>query len=170
MEFLELIVFMLPCYVANATPVIIGGGSRLDSGIKLADGRALLGKTKSVKGFFGGILAGIIMAGILSLLWPTLIFGNAETLFISGVLLSIGALVGDAAGSFIKRRYNIAPGVHCNVLDQMDFVIVGLVFAYPFAYELYTIPNLAFILIISYILHMGTNVLANRAGIKKVPW
>jgi len=170
MEFLELIVFMLPCYVANGTPVIIGGGLRLDGGIKLSDGRALLGKTKSVKGFLGGILAGIIMAGILAMLWPNLIFGNPETLFISGVLLSVGALIGDAAGSFIKRRMDIAPGKHCMFLDQMDFIAGGLIFAYPFAYEIYTIPNLIFILVISYILHMGTNMLANRAGIKKVPW
>jgi len=63
------------------------------------------------------------MAGILALLWPTLLFGNPETLFLSGVLLSIGALVGDAAGSFIKRRLNISPGKHCMLLDQVDFVV-----------------------------------------------
>jgi len=170
MDFLELIIFMLPCYVANAAPVVIGGGDRLDGGTKLGDGRALLGKTKSVRGFIGGIVAGIVVAGLASLLWPMLLFGNQQILFLSGVLLSIGALVGDAVGSFIKRRMNIGPGKQCMVLDQIDFLVGGLVFAYPVAAVIYTVPNLVFILIVSFILHIGTNILANRAGLKKVPW
>lgn len=170
MDFIELIIFMLPCYAANAAPVIVGGGSRLDGGTTLADGRALLGKTKSVRGFVGGILVGIIVAAIVSVLWPMLLFGNQQALFLSGVLLSVGALVGDALGSFVKRRMDIGPGKQCMVLDQIDFLIGGLVFAYPVAAMIYTIPNLIFILIVSFILHIGTNILANRAGLKKVPW
>ncbi len=170
MEFLEVIIFMLPCYVANAAPVLLGGGARLDMGITLKDKRALLGKTKSIKGFLGGIAAGILAAGALSVLWPTLLFGNPQILFFAGVMLSIGALVGDAVGSFIKRRFGIGAGKQCSILDQTDFVVGGLVFAYPFAYGIYTLPNLIFIIVVSYLLHIGTNVLANRAGLKKVPW
>ncbi|MFP3949574.1 MAG: CDP-2,3-bis-(O-geranylgeranyl)-sn-glycerol synthase [Candidatus Micrarchaeia archaeon] len=170
MVFLELLAFMLPCYVANAAPVLIGGGYRLDGGIKLGDGMGLFGKTKTVQGFAGGIAAGVLASGLISLAWPTLLFGNREVLFLSGSMLAVGALVGDAGGSFIKRRMGIKPGMHSKVLDQADFVIGALVFAYPFAKEVYVLPNIAFILVVSYLLHMGANLAANRAGLKKVPW
>ena len=170
MVFLELLVFMLPCYVANAAPVLVGGGARLDLGIRLGDGMGLFGKTKSIRGFVGGIAAGVIAAGVLALLWPELLFGNRETLFLAGAMLAVGALVGDAAGSFLKRRLKMAPGKQFNVLDQMDFTIGGLVFAYPFASEIYTVPNILFIIVISYVLHVGANVSANKLGLKKVPW
>ena len=170
MIFLELLAFMLPCYVANAAPVLVGGGARLDCGIKLGDGMGLFGKTKTIQGFAGGIAAGVIASGLISLLWPGLLFGNREVLFLSGSMLAVGALVGDAGGSFIKRRMGVKPGMHSRVLDQMDFVVGALVFAYPFAKGAYTVPNIAFILVISYLLHVGTNLIANRAGLKKVPW
>ncbi|MCP4648309.1 MAG: CDP-2,3-bis-(O-geranylgeranyl)-sn-glycerol synthase [bacterium] len=170
MVFLELLVFMLPCYVANAAPVLVGGGTRLDLAIKLGDKMDLFGKTKSIRGFLGGIAAGVIVAGIIALLWPMLLFGNRETLFLGGTMLAVGALVGDAAGSFIKRRMGMAPGKHFNVLDQMDFIVGGLVFAYPFASEIYTVPNILFVVIVSYVLHVGANVSANKLGLKKVPW
>ncbi len=170
MEFVELIAFMIPCYVANAAPVLLGGGARLDFGIKLGDGRALFGKTKTIRGFFWGIGAGIIATIILSIVWPNLLFGNKGMLLLSGVLLSIGALVGDAVGSFIKRRMGIEEGKHFNVLDQMDFIVGGLVFAYPFAASIYAPLNIVFIIVVSYVLHLGTNIAANRMGLKKVPW
>ena len=168
--FLELLAFMLPCYIANAAPVLVGGGARLDMGIKLGDGRSLLGKTKSVRGFLGGISAGIIAAGVLAHFWPGLLFGDAKTLFMAGAMLAVGALAGDAAGSFVKRRMGIEAGKQFNVLDQMDFIVGGLVFAYPFAGEAYALESLAFIVVVSYLLHVGANVIANRAGLKKVPW
>jgi CDP-2,3-bis-(O-geranylgeranyl)-sn-glycerol synthase len=167
---LQLLAFMVPCYAANAAPVLLGGGARMDMGIKLSDGKPLFGKTKSVRGFAGGILAGVLASIILSNLWPTLIFNNPQTLLLSGIMLSVGALVGDLAGSFLKRRLSIGEGKQFNVVDQMDFVVGGLVFAYPFAAPILTLPNLAFILIVSYALHVATNILANRAGLKKVPW
>ncbi len=167
---LQLLAFMVPCYAANAAPVLLGGGPRMDMGIKLADGKPLFGKTKTVRGFAGGILVGVLFALLLSQLWPTLIFNNPQTLLLSGIMLAVGALIGDLAGSFLKRRLKIGEGKQFNVVDQMDFVVGGLVFAYPFAEPLYTLPNLAFIIIVSYALHIITNVLANRAGLKKVPW
>ena len=69
-----------------------------------------------------------------------------------------------------KRRMGIEAGKQFNVLDQMDFIVGGLVFAYPFAGEAYALESLAFIVVVSYLLHVGANVIANRAGLKKVPW
>jgi CDP-2,3-bis-(O-geranylgeranyl)-sn-glycerol synthase len=170
MVFLELLAFMLPCYIANAAPVLVGGGARLDMGITLRNGMGLLGKTKTLQGFIGGIATGVIAAGILAMLWPGLLFGNPERLFLAGVMLSVGALVGDAMGSFIKRRMEIKPGKQFNILDQMDFILGGLIFAYPFASEIYSVQNIIFIMVVSYVLHVGANVSANKLGLKKVPW
>jgi CDP-2,3-bis-(O-geranylgeranyl)-sn-glycerol synthase len=170
---LELIAFMIPCYVANAAPVLLGGGSRMDMGEKLADGQPLFGKTKSVRGFVGGIAAGVVAALLISYLAPGLLFGNPQLLLLSGIMLSVGALVGDLAGSFIKRRMKIGEGKQFAIVDQVDFVVGGLVFAYPFAEYgglVYAPVSLAFIFAVSYGLHILTNVIANRAGLKKVPW
>lgn len=170
MEYIELLVFMVPCYVANAAPVLIGGGARLDFGIKLKDGMPLFGKTKTIRGFFGGIFAGIAAAAVLAFLWPGLLFGDMETLLASGIMLSVGALAGDAAGSFIKRRIGVDEGKHFNFLDQMDFIAGGLLLAYPFAAAVYAPLNILFIFAVSYALHLAANVIANRMGLKKVPW
>ncbi|MBD3398438.1 CDP-2,3-bis-(O-geranylgeranyl)-sn-glycerol synthase [Candidatus Micrarchaeota archaeon] len=170
MVFLELLAFILPCYVANAAPVLVGGGMRLDMGIKLGDGMGLLGKTKTIRGFLGGVAAGAIVSGIVAAIWPGLLFGNQQTLFLAGVMLAVGALIGDAAGSFIKRRMRMKPGKHFNFLDQMDFIIGGLLFAYPFASRIYSLENIVFIVVVSYVLHVGANVSANKLGLKKVPW
>jgi CDP-2,3-bis-(O-geranylgeranyl)-sn-glycerol synthase len=170
---LELIAFMIPCYVANAAPVLLGGGARMDMGIKLADGQPLFGKTKSVRGFVGGILAGSAAAVAATYLWPNILFGNPQILLLSGIMLSVGALVGDLAGSFIKRRMKIGEGKQFAIVDQVDFAIGGLVFAYPFAEYgglVYAPVSLVFIFAVSYGLHIITNVIANRAGLKKVPW
>lgn len=170
MDLLAIIVFLLPCYFANAAPVLIGGGARMDFGVKLPDGEDLLGKTKTIRGFVGGIAIGVIAAAVISFMLPGLLFGDQKTLFLSGALLSVGALVGDAAGSFVKRRLGISSGKPSPILDQLDFIAGALVFAYPVANSIYTIESIAFIVILTYLLHVVTNAAANRLGLKKVPW
>lgn len=170
MDLLAMIAFLLPCYFANAAPVVLGGGARMDFGIKLPDGEALLGKTKTIRGFLGGIGIGIVVAGVISILFPTLIFGDQKILFLSGVLLSIGALVGDAVGSFIKRRVGIGSGKPLIFVDQLDFIAGALVFAYPVANSVYTIESIIFMVVLTYVLHVISNAAANKLGLKKVPW
>ncbi len=170
MDLLAMIAFLLPCYFANAAPVILGGGARMDFDIKLGDGGDLLGKTKTIRGFLGGVGIGIVVAGIISVLFPMLIFGDQKTLFLSGVLLSIGALVGDAVGSFIKRRMGIESGKPLILVDQLDFIAGALVFAYPVANSVYTLESIIFMVALTYVLHVISNAAANKVGLKKVPW
>jgi CDP-2,3-bis-(O-geranylgeranyl)-sn-glycerol synthase len=170
MDLLAMIAFLLPCYFANAAPVVLGGGARMDFDIKLSDGERILGKTKTIRGFLGGIGVGIVVAGIISILFPALIFGDQKTLFLSGALLSVGALVGDAAGSFIKRRMGIESGKPLIIVDQLDFIAGALVFAYPVANSVYTLESIIFMVVLTYVLHVITNAAANKVGLKKVPW
>jgi CDP-2,3-bis-(O-geranylgeranyl)-sn-glycerol synthase len=169
MDFLALLIFIIPCYVANAAPVLLGGGQPLDFGASFSDGRRILGDAKTVRGFVGGVAAGTVAAGILALYFPLPVFISAWGQFLSGFLLSLGALLGDALGSFVKRRAGIGPGKPF-FLDQVGFVVVGLALAYPVAYMLYSPEGVLFLLVLSWLLHIVTNAAANRFGLKPVPW
>ncbi|MEW5996204.1 MAG: CDP-2,3-bis-(O-geranylgeranyl)-sn-glycerol synthase [Candidatus Micrarchaeota archaeon] len=169
MDLLAIILFIIPGYVANAAPVLLGGGQPLDSGAKFTDGRRILGDAKTVRGFVGGVAAGTVAGGVLALYAPLPAFGGAWAQYLSGFLLSLGALVGDALGSFVKRRMGIEPGKPF-FLDQLGFVVVGLLLAYPVSSALYSPEMVIFIIVLSYLLHMATNAAANRFGLKAVPW
>jgi len=83
-------------------------------------------------------------------------------------LLSIGAIFGDIAESFLKRRIGRESGSSLPLLDQLDFVIGGIVFTLalyvPGAIEI------AAILLITLIIHVALNGAAYVIGVKKVPW
>jgi CDP-2,3-bis-(O-geranylgeranyl)-sn-glycerol synthase len=84
--------------------------------------------------------------------------------------MALGTMTGDALGSFIKRRARVASG-RPFVLDSILFLVTALVFVMPLASgSLFEPANLLFFAILTLILHPLTNFLANRAGLKKVPW
>ncbi|MDD2655825.1 MAG: CDP-2,3-bis-(O-geranylgeranyl)-sn-glycerol synthase [Candidatus ainarchaeum sp.] len=169
MDLIGLIIFILPCYIANAAPVLLGGGQPIDFGANFPDGRRILGDAKTVRGFVGGVAAGTVAAGILALYLPLPVFAGPWAQFVSGFLLSVGALLGDALGSFVKRRAGITPGKPF-FLDQLGFIAVGLLLAYPVAYALYSPEGVLFLLVLSWLLHIVSNAAANRFGLKSVPW
>jgi CDP-2,3-bis-(O-geranylgeranyl)-sn-glycerol synthase len=170
MPFTDLLAFLLPIYVANSSPVVLGGGEPLDFGISLRDGERLLGSGKTVRGFIGGALAGTFAAGILSLFWLLPFFPTPAVQFVAGSAMAIGTLAGDALGSFVKRRAHVGSGSPF-VLDTSAFLIVALAFAMPFtSASLFEPANLLVFLILTLILHPMTNFFANRAGLKNVPW
>ena len=59
MEIIQLIVealkFIFPAYCANATPVLAGGGTRMDFGKNFYDGKRIFGNNKTFRGFFFGL-------------------------------------------------------------------------------------------------------------------
>ncbi|MBN2478532.1 CDP-2,3-bis-(O-geranylgeranyl)-sn-glycerol synthase [Candidatus Micrarchaeota archaeon] len=169
MDFFLLVVFVLPAYFANALPVVLGGGTPIDLGKTLSDGTRLLGDGKTIRGFIGGVLGGTLAALIISVLFilPGFTF---QTQIICGFLLSLGTMTGDSAGSFIKRRMKISRGKSF-LLDQIFFLAFALIFAFPFtpSYVFELLP-LIFLFALTYLLHIITNIIANRAGLKSVPW
>ena len=62
--------FIFPDYIANASPVILGGGLSMDLGRNFIDNRRLLGDGKTYRGFFGGILAGMLIGIFQGFLYP----------------------------------------------------------------------------------------------------
>ncbi len=166
------VLYVLPAYVANGSPVIVykilhGRTTPIDMGIVMRDGRRLLGDGKSIEGFIGGIIIGFLMGAILSIVIPNLYREPLEYF-----LLSIGAMVGDILGSFIKRRIGLERGAPAPVMDQLGFIIIALLFVWitvgiPYWMD---ISIILVILLVTFILHIVTNFLAYLIGIKDRPW
>lgn len=156
----EAIKFVFPAYCANAAPVVFGGGVPLDLDKSFLDGKPVFGRNKTIRGFFSGLAVGTLV-------------GFAESvLFQYGVLLgfvtSLGALLGDLAESFFKRRLGIPSGATLPVADQLDFVLGALLFSLIVSPPP---PLVALtVLIITPPLHLLTNYIAYVLGLKRTPW
>ncbi len=167
---LDLLLFLIPIYIANSSPVVLGGGAPLDLGMRLSDGQRVLGDGKTIRGFIGGTLAGTVAGGVVAAFHLLPFFPDQTTQFIAGFVLAFGTLFGDSVGSFIKRRAGVASGMPF-ILDTIAFLIVALLMIGPIANaRLYDIGNLAFFAVLTLVLHPMMNMLANKAGLKKVPW
>lgn len=168
------VLFILPSYFANSVPVVLGGGAPLDGGKRLSDGERALGDGKTVRGFFSGIFAAVLVGSLEGMLLPgtqfDLFSGSAQTYAFSGFLLGAGTMAGDLAGSFIKRRWGMARGRPSVIMDQLMFFIFALLFAYPLAPHILTMESVLFLAVLTYLVHVAANVLAHRLGLKSVPW
>ena len=167
-DLLKLIAFILPAYVANSSPVVFGGGTRIDFGKSLSDGKRLFGDGKTYRGVLAGVVFGTFVGFVIALLDVGGIPLSFRSKMIAAFLLSVGTLVGDAAGSFLKRRMGISHGSQHEFFDQLLFLGGALLFA-SFVY-LPTIPEIAVLIVLTYVLHKAANWLAHKASIKNVPW
>jgi len=165
-EILKSLCYILPAYCANGAPVIFGGGRPLDFGKRFLDGRPIFGSHKTIRGFISGLTIGTFV-GLIQ--W---IFGaNVPHLKVGvplGFALSLGAMIGDLLGSFIKRRLNLKPGASLPIIDQMSFVVVAL--AFGSLIEPPTPTEVIIILLLTGLLHLLTNRIAYHLRIKGIPW
>ena len=172
----------IPALIANPSAVIFGGGTPIDFGRKFYDGKRILGDGKTWKGLIGGGAAGaftgiiqqLIALNIESPYFPPF-SGDAVTAVLIVTILGYGALIGDAAGSFIKRRLGMGRGDRAFLLDQLTFLVVALLFvffAFPFLFFTYfwNVPALITLFVLTPILHRIVNIIGYRMGKKDVPW
>ncbi|MEM0438021.1 MAG: CDP-2,3-bis-(O-geranylgeranyl)-sn-glycerol synthase [Candidatus Micrarchaeia archaeon] len=163
-----ILVFIIPPYIANAAPVVLGGGPPVDFGAVAWDKRRWLGDGKTWRGLAAGVGAGALASALLSYLL------SAPWILLMGTLASCGAMLGDLAGSFIKRRMGIERGKPSFVMDQLLFIVFALVLAAPvLVHELPAVlraESVATIMVLTYVMHRAANIAANRLGLKKVPW
>lgn len=177
--------YILPAYIANGFAVFAGllpSRHPIDNNRLFSDGYSLFGPGKTWEGFFGGFFSGVIIGIVQVITAPVLLYLIQQAGlvlppdFIPVVLLSIplvivvslGALVGDLIGSFIKRRLKIARGKPAPLLDQLDFLLMALGFGF-FIYPLHLLLAL-FLLIVTPIIHLLANAIGYRIGVKEVPW
>ncbi len=179
------IYFMLPAYLSNASALTFGGGTPLDMGRSLKDGFRFLGDGVTWKGTIIGILIGAVIGLIQGTFTGDLITnllmvgdpaiglmvqGTITTNTLHGLLLGLalggGAIIGDACGSFIKRRFKVERGRPVPIVDQLDFVVGALILSSLIVViPLYLI---IVILIISLFMHLGANTIAYLLGMKNV--
>jgi CDP-2,3-bis-(O-geranylgeranyl)-sn-glycerol synthase len=81
---------------------------------------------------------------------------------------SLGALLGDLAGAFLKRRLKIKPGGALPVVDQLDFVVGALIFVSFFSAV--SLPVVLILLLVTPPIHFLTNVAAYALGLKEHYW
>jgi len=168
---LRALVYILPAYIANCTPVIVGGGPPLDLGRNFMDGRRIFGDNKTIRGFLGGLLFGTLTGLLLPALFDMLSMGPISQLdaIILAFLLSIGAHVGDLLGSFIKRRLNLKPGAPAPLLDQIGFIVFAIMFAYPFK-PILCPTEIVIAIAITLLVHPVSNIIAYVLRLKDRPW
>lgn len=171
--------FCWPAYLANMMPVIFDRlgilkslKKPIDGGKKLGENR-LFGENKTWRGIVAGIIGGIIAAFIQYCLLQNDIFSNLAIIDYSGFIVlgllgGLGAILGDLAKSFLKRRLSIKSGRSWPIFDQIDYIAGFFLFTYWFTRPDWRIIVAAIVL--SLVLHPIVNVVAYLLKIKKVWW
>jgi CDP-2,3-bis-(O-geranylgeranyl)-sn-glycerol synthase len=108
------------------------------------------------------------VAGIVFGLIQGAITGNFQHYLPLACLLSLGALLGDLLGSFIKRRIGIERGGAAPVLDQLGFVCLAMLLAWPFYLPGW--QEILTVLIITPPIHLATNFAGYKLGMKSHPY
>jgi CDP-2,3-bis-(O-geranylgeranyl)-sn-glycerol synthase len=165
---------MLPAYVPNSAAALLGGGRPIDGGRNWKDGRRILGGGKTWRGLIGGVLAGIAVGAIG--IWAQTVAGwqIPSHTGVTVCTFAAGALMGDLAKSFVKRRLGKGQGDPWPVADQYDLVagafLLTALLAPSWLLQTITLPILLWILVVTPLLHRVTNIAGHRLGVKRVPW
>jgi len=148
-------------YCTNGAPVIFGGGTPIDFGRSFSDGERIFGDHKTIRGFVSGLMIGFVVALFES-------YFVSSSLFLLAVLASLGALLGDLAGAFVKRRFRIKPGAPLPGVDQLDFV-VGAILLVSAVFQI-TIGSLLIMILVTPPIHLAANICAYLMRLKSNYW
>ncbi|MDD5032276.1 MAG: CDP-archaeol synthase [Patescibacteria group bacterium] len=145
----------LPAAFANMAPVLFKWLPVLvipmDFGRDLF-GKRILGNNKTWRGFFSGVFASLVIIEIQSYLYPfaagvSMIDYKSRNIIWFGLALGLGAILGDAVKSFIKRRLGILPGRNFLIADQIDWIVGALLLGslfYSWSLEVWAVAILMF--------------------------
>jgi len=128
---LQILYFFLPAYLANMSPVLVRPWLRalavpIDGGMSFR-GKRLLGDHKTWRGLLAGTVVGMIayelqrFASEAGFAGDLVLIDCAAHPLLPGLLMGLGAGVGDSVKSFFKRRLDIEPGASWPIFDQLDF-------------------------------------------------
>ncbi|WMW23456.1 CDP-2,3-bis-(O-geranylgeranyl)-sn-glycerol synthase [Methanolobus mangrovi] len=177
---------MLPAYIPSPLAAVFGGGKPIDGGRTMSDGRRILGDGKTYRGLLAGLFFGMVV-GLLQMYYlskRTTLFsvelpsfagnGMSASAIIVIFALAFGSLFGDMFMSFFKRRLGLKRGAPLPVVDQLDFVFGAWLLTYiasPAWFTAnFTIPIIIVLLVLTPVLHLGTNIIGYFIGVKNEPW
>ncbi len=166
---LKAIFIYFPAMASNGAPVFVRKGTPIDLGRIFIDGKRILGDGKTFEGFAVGVIFGTGVGAIYSAALDNPYFIPYS------MASSIGALLGDMAGAFIKRRLGIPRGASAPILDQLFFYISANLLIKALSLDTivgYEIDLPVFIAgaAIVMLLHVATNWGAYKLGLKNVPY
>ena len=173
----EALWLVIPAYAANGLTPLMGLKKNLhpiDGGRMLGKSR-LLGEGKTWEGLVFGVVLAVIIAVVEMLAYPYLPWELSDIPLMIvpmspflGLALGLGAMLGDTAGSFVKRRINKVRGSPVPLLDQLDFLLGAFLLA-----ALVVPVRLEWVLrmaVITPVIHLTANLIGFRLGVKKTPW
>lgn len=161
---LQLAYFMAPAYCANMAPPF----TRMWHGWNRPIHQRWFGASKTVVGFVVGVIAGVFATAAQSSIGTRFLLFDPRYWLPFGLAFGFGAMAGDTAKSFIKRRLGIEPGASWVPFDQLDFAIGALLLVAP-AVDL-SLADIVAILVMTFVGDIVVNRLAFRFGIKNQPW
>ncbi len=171
------LVFISPAYAANASPLFLSNITKklhpLDFNKNFFDGQRILGDGKTIEGTIFGFAIGMIYFTIFFFFDTYMNILHLYSNYLEGLLIVSGALVGDIVGSFVKRRLKIRQGDSLPVFDQIGFIV----FAYSFyllffspPLNIYPVDFIIYVSLITFFIHILTNLAAYKFGIKSTPY
>lgn len=178
---------IIPAYIANASAVLVGGGTPVDFGKNWKDGKRILGDGKTWRGLFAGAFIGMIAGFGLAVAARYIALSDFAFLNLSDfegfplmipIIFSLcfGALTGDVVKSFFKRRIGKNRGEDWFLFDQIDFIVGALFFSFLVSgilqvsglmsnnwfFESFTLWHILFLIIITPFIHLTANFLHKK--------
>jgi len=149
--------------LANGLPALLGllmgAAKALDADRTLADGRPLLGPSKTWRGLVAA-LVGTTLGGLaLGLHWTL------------GLGVAVGAMVGDLAASFIKRRLGYPASASVPLLDQIPEALLPALLVkaeLALAWSDVALVTLAFVVADLGLTPLGRRLFRGRSGTGRV--
>jgi CDP-2,3-bis-(O-geranylgeranyl)-sn-glycerol synthase len=183
---------ILPAYIANASAVLVGGGTPIDLGKKWKDDHRILGDGKTWRGLFIGAFMGMTAGFGLSVGAKYIEMSEFAYVGVSDFTgfpwmipiifsISFGALMGDIIESFFKRRIGKFRGEDWIPFDQLDFILGVLFFSFLMAgflqiigltnenwfFENLGIWHILFLLVITPFFHILSNLIHKNIKTRK---
>lgn len=159
---MEELYVLLMLLTANGSPIVARLLLRnryawpLDHGRMAADGRRLLGPSKTYRGLIAAVLATTLVAVIIGYPWHT------------GPVIGSLAMLGDACSSYLKRRFGLPSGTMAAGLDHVPESLLPLLACKPLlglSWGQVVLLSVAFILS-----HLLLSRLLYRLGIRRHPY
>jgi len=173
--FIESLWLILPAYAANGFAPLSRGRRPIDGNRNFSDGRPILGPGKTWEGLVLGVFIAVVIAVIQQFAYPYLPWNESPVPLMivpmnafMGLILGLGAMMGDMGGSFIKRRMNVPRGAPVPILDQDDFIVGALAFASLVA--IVKFEWVIMLLVITPVFHLIANYIAFKIRVKNTKW